>query len=274
MHVVRTISPLRLVVGSLLLAAILHVLLATLFLRNNHVDGIKSSTLEESADVISRRETLPVFAVDSSEVFLASLIERAEGSEALVLTTFLLSHYTLEPSQLNKWNNLIDPSRAKEWRLLLNNPEHLSVRYRSNGQREEVLGSDWTCRIRNAKDQRQYRSEGVFMPNRMTKDSNANRRMDVLRCAIEDADLAYNTLARSPTATVQVEIFRGSKILVAFTVPWDTRRTGYLLSSPDLASRFDAWTNQKYLHLCSPGFEFDYEARLTRGVKPGAYESY
>jgi hypothetical protein len=79
------------------------------------------------------------------------------------------------------------------------------------------------------------------MPNRLTKDSNANRRLDILRCRMEDSEYAYRFLAKSPDASVYVEILRGETSLINFTVPWDTRRTGYLMSSPPSASRFDAW---------------------------------
>ena len=252
----------------LFIAAALHVLLIALLAREQQ-HGPKSSALEEAADAVIRRDVLPAFATDFSEVFMSSLIERVVDSDALVLTTFVLCHYTLEPQQLSKWNTLVDPSKAKEWRTVLTHPERKLVHYLPSGQRRDVPGALWSCRVRNAEGRRQYQSEGIFMPNRMTKDSNANRRMDVFRCALEDVDSAYSALVRSPTAALYVEILRRDSVLISFSVPWDSRRTGYLLSSPDLASRFDAWSDRRNIFLCSPGFEFDYQARLTRGVKPG-----
>ena len=125
------------------------------------------------------------------------------------------------------------------------------------------------------------------MPNRLTIDSNANRRLDILRCPMEHSAHAYLFLARSPQEEVFVEILRGSVSLINFTIPWSTRRTGYLLSSPSDASRLDPWKNiestpkiiadkgsSKFsfgmledVYLCSPGFEFKYQIKQNQDFK-------
>ena len=115
------------------------------------------------------------------------------------------------------------------------------------------------------------------MPNNLSPDSNANRRVDVLRCRMDDTGYALKFLARS-SASAHVEIMRGERSLINFTVPWDTRRTGYLMSSPSFASKFDAWKglsaqenvfskdhslykegdkteSMDALYLCAPGLE-------------------
>jgi hypothetical protein len=83
---------------------------------------------------------------------------------------------------------------------------------------------------------------------------------------MEHSAHAYLFLARSPQEEVFVEILRGSVSLINFTVPWSTRRTGYLLSSPSEASRLDPWKNIESinngsghsldnLHICVPGLD-------------------
>ena len=70
-----------------------------------------------------------------------------------------------------------------------------------------------------------------------------------------------------------VDIIRGNYTITRFSIPWKTRRTGFMLSQPDEASHLDAWKNSEisslydnssrniYLdrekspivHLCVPG---------------------
>ena len=240
--------------------------------------GLKHITLEHSTSSHdSIEQTLPAFAVDNSEVFLAALIERSERSTELVLTSFLLCHFMLEPGQLKRQNNMIHPKKMKSWGPLIASKTKY-VKYRENGQREET-GEDtkFVCRIRNTMSSSSssflYEAEAISMPNRLSPDSNANRRLDVLRCKMEDSEYALKFLARS-SASVHVEILRGTQSLINFTVPWETRRTGYLLSSPSWATRFDPWKGLQDAHeghhhpdfpealdrlyIASPGFEFNY----------------
>ena len=239
---------------------------------NLHEDGLKHITLEHPTQESRTEQILPAFAMDRSEVFLSSIIERSGQSTELVLTSFLLCHYMLEPGQLKRQNNMVNPKKIRSWGpLIASKTKH--VKYLENGQRDETEETKFTCRIRNADNLEFYHAEAITMPNRLSQDSNANRRLDVLRCRMEDSEHALRFLARS-SASVHVEILRGSVSLINFTVPWETRRTGYLMSAPGWASRFDAWRGLKSdhafhdhpdeqialdrLHIASPGFEFNY----------------
>ena len=51
---------------------------------------------------------------------------------------------------------------------------------------------------------------------------------------------AYEQFADSNTS-VSVNILRGNISLATFTVPWKSRRTGYLMSNSKAASRLDSW---------------------------------
>ena len=253
------------------MTAALHIIY---FYRYNLFDetvSIKSQSLEDALTTLEERDVLPAFSYDLTEVFLSSLIERnGDDDHSMIVTTFLLSHYMLESTQLSKWDTLVDPTKhIKEWKSLFINETLKPTRYHSNGQRFESESDIFYCRLRNSYDRMPYTTEGIFMPNRLAKDSNMNRRMDILRCLMEGTDIAYDTLARSSSESVYVDIIRGGHVLISFSIPWDTRRTGFLLSSPALASRFDAWATKKNLFICSPGFEYDYQTRMTRGVRPG-----
>lgn len=133
--------------------------------------------------------------------------------------------------------------------------------YSSSGRR--LSEQQFYCKIRNSLSSNIYKVHGHFIPNNVSPDSNANRRLDVLRCRMEDSTYAYKYLAKS-SSSVMVEILRGETSLINFTVPWDTRRTGYLLSSPPSASRFDAWKGYVSglkdgyddVYISSSGFEY------------------
>ena len=150
------------------------------------------------------------------------------------------------------------------------------VHYQKNGVRESP--NKFYCRIKNVADSDPYIVEGMFMPNKLSPDSNANRRLDVFRCKMRDTAYAQMHYARS-ALEVHVEILRDSLSLINFTVPWLTRRTGYLMSGPSSASGFDAWrgldvsavsaestegatassrlksSERDTLYICSPGLE-------------------
>ena len=127
---------------------------------------------------------------------------------------------------------------------------------------------------------RSYQVQGIFMPNKLTVDANANQRLDILRCPLRSPDGGsivggegkelYRLFGSKTTSgKVSVDIMRGSgnnsKTLVSFSIPWNTRRIGFLLSLPPMASQLDAWkghipnsnippsiANIDHLHVCVP----------------------
>ena len=125
-----------------------------------------------------------------------------------------------------------------------------------------------------------YQVQGIFMPNKLTVDANANQRLDILRCPLrnphgsitggnEGQELYRLFGSKNTVGHVSVDIIRGvgnsSTTLVSFSIPWKTRRTGFLLLIPPIASQLDAWkghvldsnippsiTTIDHLHVCVP----------------------
>jgi hypothetical protein len=116
------------------------------------------------------------------------------------------------------------------------------------------------------------------MPNDLSTDNNANKRLLILRCKMESGEDAYMNLARS-NEEVSVEIFRETVSLITFTVPWKTRVQSRFLSRPSdrqddssmgtstnpRSSIFDPWMGfdkstpgvwqREKLFMCVPGLE-------------------
>ena len=116
------------------------------------------------------------------------------------------------------------------------------------------------------------------MPNDRSTDTNANKRVVILRCKMESGEDAYMNLARS-NEEVTVEIFRETVSLITFTVPWKTRVQSRFLSGPSdrqedasmgtstnpRSSIFDPWMGfdrstpgvwqREKLFMCVPGLE-------------------
>ena len=180
---------------------------------------------------------LPAVSRDVSEMILNSVIERTTNSWALYVTTFFVSSAVLDPNEAR--NNKIDRlhiNTIPTWTQVVGALS--SVPYLPNGQRSPSI--KYYCRLRHSPQEASYVVEGIFLPNRQTTDSNANRRQDILRCPVLYPKDTYARFARSET-TLIVEIFRSHTLLANFGIPWRTRRTGFLMSSPPEASRFDAW---------------------------------
>ena len=116
------------------------------------------------------------------------------------------------------------------------------------------------------------------MPNDLSTDNNANKRVVILRCKMENGEDAYMNFARS-NEEITVEIFRETVSLITFTVPWKTRVQSRFLSRPSdrqddasvgtsknpRSSIFDPWMGfdrstpgvwqREKLFMCVPGLE-------------------
>jgi len=223
---------------------------------------------------------LPHFAHDRSELFLASVIERESDSFNLFLTTFLLSHPMIEPKEDGTQALRVRNSSLADWTTAI--VKFKQALYLPNGKRRR--SPKYFCKLSNAEGEAPYLVEGDFVPNRLTPDIGANRRLDTFRCRMHNTREAYLKLARS-SASVQVEIFRESQSLISFIVSWGTRTNGKMLdhapvgaNPPGLgpasastitavtsASKLDPWAGfdplspgkwkRDVIHLCVPGIE-------------------
>ena len=125
------------------------------------------------------------------------------------------------------------------------------------------------------------------MPNDLSTDINANKRVVILRCKMDSGEDAYMNLARSHEE-ITVEIFRETVSLITFIVPWKTRVQSRFLSRPSdrqddssmgtstnpRSSIFDPWTGfnrsapgvwqREKLFMCVPGLESTVNREVSR----------
>ena len=217
------------------------------------------STRSEESEV-----HLPNFSVDFKEYALGAMIERVSDSYDLYATVFFLCHTLLEP-QNSEWARTVEKISSEVygvWKSVMNNFEE--TQYTKTGIRKTP--SPYYCNISHTADGPYYIVEGTFVPNRLTPDSNANRRLDVFRCKMEDTESAYMNLART-SQEMRIEILRGDFSLISFKIPWGSRKTGYMLDEPNdqKVTIFDPWKGfnkstpgnwtHDRLYMCVPGWE-------------------
>ena len=218
-----------------------------------------------SMNITSNFVTLPSFASDESELILGAMIERVSDSWQLYLTTFMLCHHMLVPNAQKTVARRVHTAYAGNWKRVIN--IFGNVTYSAYGIRFNY--NKYFCRISNSISSESYLVPGEFVPNSLSSDRNANRRLDILRCKMQETSEAYRKLVRTNDA-VFVEILRETTSLLNFTVPWDERRVGYLLTVPKqyLATTFDPWkaydsvsqglpgsSGGDKIHMCVPGLE-------------------
>jgi hypothetical protein len=182
-------------------------------------------------------DSLPAFASDYSEVLLSSLIERKHSSWDLHLTSFLMSHSLVSDPPKGYGMRRLSKVNDRKWKFIFR--KFFQTKYFPSGVRDNEI-AQIKCRLRNSPDQEPYEVNGVFMPNALTPDGNANRRVDILRCPIQHPRWCYRHLADT-NISIMVEILKSNQTIFKFSVPWKTRRTGYLLDAPDTAFTFDPW---------------------------------
>ena len=129
-----------------------------------------------------------------------------------------------------------------------------------------VRSTVFYCNISHTPDGPYYIVEGQFVSNRASPDSNANRRLDILRCKMEDTENAYMSLAGT-SQEMRIEILRSDFSLMSFRIPWGIRKTGYMLDEPDdqIVTKLDPWKGfnkstpglwtHDRLHMCASGWE-------------------
>lgn len=202
---------------------------------------------------------LPAWAADYSDMFMGSIIERESETLNLYLTTFLLSHSIMEIDDDRRYARKIQNGSIPLWKQFIRASE--SISYTQSGRR---LAHGYSCRIRNSARSEPYEVQGFFLPNRVSNDQNANRRLDILRCEMQDTVQAHLKLARTDEV-VSVEIMRHGAVMVKFAVSWRSRSGGKTIWTSENSTRVDMWEgfnasaplNRTYnkMHLCVPGLD-------------------
>jgi hypothetical protein len=215
-----------------------------------------------STDYELEKTKLPSFANDETEFIVGSIIERSSQSMDLFATTFMLCHYMLDSHNAEGVQEVHSAIRDTWQRAML---KFEKVKYLASGsRRQEEADEKFFCKIKHSSFSTAYIVPGYFMPNRLTDDSHNNRKLDIMRCPIMDPLSAYAEFSGS-SQVLSIEILRGNVPIIEFTIPWSTRKTGFLLSSPPAASTLNSWkgydTNQTLnskkepidkLHICVP----------------------
>ena len=214
-------------------------------------------------DFLLESSELPSFSKDHSDYLLSSIIERSTSSSNLYLTTFFLCHNALKPSQSSI--EKVAPEHRQAWRRAMET--FTTIRYLPSGARMQELESEkFYCKISHSSASEYYTVPGLFLPNRLTTDKHANRLLDIMRCPMTDSVKAFRIFANS-NGNVSVVIVRGKDEISKFSVPWKSRRTGYLQSTSKAASRMDTWKGHystldgnssskdsiDLVHICIPG---------------------
>ena len=237
----------------------------------------------------SEYSTLPAFANDNSEYFIASLMERhmekAGVDTELAITIFLFCHNLLSASQLKRYfqRTDINHSDVTRWRAAYKQFQYTS--YSLSGERiyssySEAQNEDpWPnrnlyCRIfliensvvgtrvndsplshlYNISDG-DLLVKGEFVPNRLTADSNANRKLDILRCVLPVSEYPRHSLVTfllsakkqqrwkrdRGKVSIGVEIWKGmnkdavkfspTNCIIRFAIPLDTERVGLFVTA-------------------------------------------
>ena len=208
--------------------------------------------------------SLPNFAVDFSDYILGAMIERTSDSFDLYATVFLLCHEIVLPKRGKSAESgeTISPEVHDVWQRAIDS--FGETVYNKTGVRKTL--APFYCNISHTEGGPHYIVEGSFVPNSLTEDSNSNKRLDILRCKMEDTESAYMNLAGT-SQEMRIEILRGDFSLLSFKIPWADRKTGFMLDTPDdqIVTIFDpwkgfnkstpgVWTHDR-LYMCVPGWE-------------------
>ena len=207
---------------------------------------------------------LPNFSIDFTEYALGGMIERVSDSYDLYATVFFISHDVLVPKDASWANTVVQISSEvyEVWMTAARNFE--KTVYTPTGVRMTPPG--FYCNISHTPDGPYYIVEGQFVSNKASPDSNANKRLDILRCKMQNTESAYMNLAGS-SEDMRIEIIRGDFSLMSFRIPWGIRKTGFMLDEPDdqVVTKLDPWKGfnkstpgiwtHDRMYLCVSGWE-------------------
>jgi hypothetical protein len=213
------------------------------------------------------KASLPLFADDFSELAVAAVVERNFESLDLYLVIFLMGHKAFHDMPQRPFlmiNSSLLTARAKSSTSLgshqINSWRHAASTWDPN-RRVSLGDSKMNCRLRNniedldsdyinIGNSSEYLSKAHWLPSYLTADPGYNRNIDILRCKLRGGTIIHRALLLNRKAfnrkVLSVELLREEdssslKLLMTFSVPWRTRRTGYGFDIMQKNSRWDAW---------------------------------
>ena len=202
------------------------------------------SLMIQSTEQAVPMSSLPSFANDNSEVFIAAIIEREFDTSSLYLDTILMGHKALSHmpqlpflsmnqslKTISRWKDV-----ASKW-----NPD----------QQLNLTNSGYLCKVHINNHENTvnsyYYTNAYYVPDTTTNDNGFNRNINVLRCRLKNSQEIYKKVIKKtlygPISKLIVEIVRSNENLsiIKFSVPYRSRRTGYGFSINRRGSKFDPW---------------------------------
>jgi len=189
------------------------------------------------------------------------------------VTTFLVDQYLLEKDETFMTSSSIrnDQESLTNWASALVASKGAEKEdHPTSGKR---VKKKFYCKIKNTYDGISYMVEGEFQPNHEALDPNSSRRLDILRCKINNSKQAYLDLARKEDK-MMIEIYREDDALIKFDIPWSSRVQSSYLNRPTnqgggsdnpIGTIFDPWKGfnretpgvwtRDALYMCVPGLE-------------------
>lgn len=195
-------------------------------------DSINSVEEEGSFQIYHDMTTLPSFTADKRDILLGAIIERSSLSSRLAVTVFLLNRKLLsrpcKGSCPSRYSEKADP----DWEELSTAADE---QYSLDGKR---ISSQLHCEISNANGRALYSTPAIFIANNESMEPDANGRIDIFRCLIKSVLNEFRSLIHS-NESLFVSVHRDSGYedaslglktsIINFTVPWSSRRTGFML---------------------------------------------
>jgi hypothetical protein len=169
----------------------------------------------------------------NGEYIMGSLLEREFGSPQIYVSTFLLSRFALRKG---RGAELVEPSSRKQWEaLLMDNDED---RYHNSGIRKAA--KDYFCRISHSSKSEPYYAKALFIPNRLAYDANENKLIEIVRCRLANPLNAFREFSGTHES-VYVELFHSTVLIANFSIPWSSRKAGFMLDQYPGSSTVDSW---------------------------------
>jgi hypothetical protein len=174
-------------------------------------------------------QILPSFSSDQTEFIMSATIERQTGdSDQLHLTVFALNRMLLSAGRSNWGPNRVSKEAKEQWQTA--EKKMRLINYFPNGTRDKF--SNINCQITTALGETPYLTSGRVVPNSLSIDDSFNSKLDIFRCELHHTMPDYSHLFSS-NQSVQIQLMRRLRngnmfSLLNFSVPWLSRRVGYM----------------------------------------------
>jgi hypothetical protein len=171
-------------------------------------------------------DRLPSFTIDNSDYLFGAILVKHTMTSGLTLTMFALSRTSLRN---RKGPNRIHENAEERWREM---ESHHGI------PRGAKKSDTIFCAIApSGQLDHTYIVESSHFTSTNMTDESANEMIDIIQCPMRERRSQFN-LPELSQQLVFVRLFRrsyptGAEVaLLNFTIPWKTRRTGYMLSVP------------------------------------------